>query len=334
MAKTFRIVSPDGAGSFDVWLPSDSVPSEILERSVRSRLGLNSDVSLYFTRTAAAVALAAPASATGAPLTAAHSSSVPLCAALPDGCCLQAHIATPIAPPSACTSAGSGSTPATLALPQPLVPRVGGGASRTRAPLLAVESPKGARACSDESEEEDDSSASGETGSEDEAPVRQQTLFQRQQTRFRRQQTRVQVAFLDFWYERRAPQVAKLGGDLANERTLLAWLRTALSAMGMVFSWLTLNALAPGWEPVNDGITVLFASVMLALLLLGWTRYQEMRDMIYGGRPRRISLRPVFIALGGIFSLTCAGVWSRFATPKHAAVVEIWDRLKELGSVY
>eukprot|EP00928_Gymnodinium_smaydae_P044891 TRINITY_DN29966_c0_g1_i1.p1 TRINITY_DN29966_c0_g1~~TRINITY_DN29966_c0_g1_i1.p1 ORF type:complete len:263 (+),score=62.27 TRINITY_DN29966_c0_g1_i1:92-880(+) len=119
-----------------------------------------------------------------------------------------------------------------------------------------------------------------------------------------------------FWYERHIPSPEKLNTDLANERTLLAWLRTAISAMKIVFSWLTLTYLAPGWQAVDVVITLVLALVMLALFVVGWSRFMEVRDLLYGVESRRVSLRPVFVVLIAVFAITCAGVWTRVLLPK------------------
>eukprot|EP00434_Breviolum_minutum_P045600 symbB.v1.2.040921.t1/scaffold7504.1/size10863/1 len=69
-----------------------------------------------------------------------------------------------------------------------------------------------------------------------------------------------------------------LATDLANERTLLAWLRTGLAAIRTVFSFATLSGLTAGELAVDVGVTLVLSFSGLATLLLGWKRFLAVRS--------------------------------------------------------
>ncbi|CAK9052609.1 unnamed protein product [Durusdinium trenchii] len=82
-----------------------------------------------------------------------------------------------------------------------------------------------------------------------------------------------------------------LATDLANERTLLAWLRTGLAAIRTIFSFATLSGLTAGELAVDVGVTLTLAASGLATLLIGWKRFLAVRS----GHPgRRIAIGPLY----------------------------------------
>ncbi|MGE5333636.1 MAG: YidH family protein [Nitrososphaerota archaeon] len=82
---------------------------------------------------------------------------------------------------------------------------------------------------------------------------------------------------------------------LANERTLLAWARTAVAIMGLGFVvarfGLLIRELANlGTRPVPSGLSTAFGVVLvicgMALLILSWLRYRLVTDDILHNRFR------------------------------------------------
>ncbi|CAL1158855.1 unnamed protein product [Cladocopium goreaui] len=103
-----------------------------------------------------------------------------------------------------------------------------------------------------------------------------------------------------------------LATDLANERTLLAWLRTGLAAIRTVFSFATLSGLTAGELAVDVGVTLVLSFSGLATLLLGWKRFLAVRNGCPG---RRIAIGPLYSAFLVVAAICLLG--SLWRQPKR-----------------
>ena len=73
----------------------------------------------------------------------------------------------------------------------------------------------------------------------------------------------------------------RLSAHLANERTWLAWVRTALSAVSIAFSLLSLTDDTVKWLEVTlFVIGCLFVVNVLLTFVTGWLRYTRVKDVL------------------------------------------------------
>merc|ERR1712032_152610 len=73
---------------------------------------------------------------------------------------------------------------------------------------------------------------------------------------------------------------SKISNYLANERTFLAWTRTALSLLRTSFAFVSLKAVSESWLDALNGVTVIFAVLMFTFMLIGTIRYKDVRDAL------------------------------------------------------
>merc|ERR1740138_1888835 len=78
---------------------------------------------------------------------------------------------------------------------------------------------------------------------------------------------------------------ARLSADLANERTLLAWMRTCLAAARTCFAFLAVTAVDPLGQFSVASTTWACAMVMLGSAILGFRRYQVIKDCLLSKQP-------------------------------------------------
>ncbi|CAE8649333.1 unnamed protein product, partial [Polarella glacialis] len=101
-----------------------------------------------------------------------------------------------------------------------------------------------------------------------------------------------------------------LSTDLANERTLLAWIRTALAVTRTIFSYATLGGLTQGVLLLDVTVTICLASSSVAALLVGWQRFGAIRKAGVA-HTRRISICPLFSVFVAIAAITCVATLIR-----------------------
>ncbi|OLP83053.1 hypothetical protein AK812_SmicGene36237 [Symbiodinium microadriaticum] len=110
----------------------------------------------------------------------------------------------------------------------------------------------------------------------------------------------------------------QLSIDLANERTLLAWVRTGLAAIRTVFSFATLSGLTKGELVVDVFVTLVLSCSGLATLLIGWTRFIAVRKGAPGSR--RVAIGPLYTAFVLVAAICLLG--SLWRQPKRLQLQE------------
>jgi uncharacterized membrane protein YidH (DUF202 family) len=101
---------------------------------------------------------------------------------------------------------------------------------------------------------------------------------------------------------------SRLSSDLANERTFLAWVRTALAAIRTVFAFYAMAAVDGLWlwNGALVSSQVAMVAVVIISLLLGNSRYRQVKDVIARKVPPldfgRLSIRWLFTIL---FLISC-----------------------------
>lgn len=225
--------------------------------------------------------------------TAARSGAVvPLSATLPSGTSLTLHSAQRAAEPAASVSAAASAPP--------LEPRSG---SSCTTPLLAA-APNGAAAAT-----------SAATSSRDEAPAE----AERSPTRLRRFSS-----FGGGFGGGSLKELNQLDGlarlnrmttDLANERTLLAWIRTALAAIRTVFTYLAVSATSEAWRAAVTTSELAMATLVLVLTVSGAMRYYQVKRVVGLKVPPqgfgRTSIRPTLAVLVVAAGVTASGIYSQ-----------------------
>lgn len=108
---------------------------------------------------------------------------------------------------------------------------------------------------------------------------------------------------------------SRLSTELANERTLLAYVRTSLAAIRTAFTYLDLTAPGVFWQPSVLLTEFLVAAVMLISTFTGVSRYFRLKAVIERKIPPRhfgrLSLRPLSALLIVACAVTAAGIYSQ-----------------------
>ncbi|CAK9081130.1 unnamed protein product [Durusdinium trenchii] len=107
----------------------------------------------------------------------------------------------------------------------------------------------------------------------------------------------------------------RLATDLANERTLLAWLRTAMAGIRTIFVFYAMDGINRFWETSITASEVLMALLVLVLLYTGQARYYAIKELILKRDPPptfgRVSLRYTYLVLTLATFTTVMGVCLR-----------------------
>jgi len=97
-----------------------------------------------------------------------------------------------------------------------------------------------------------------------------------------------------------------LRNDLANERTLLSWLRTALAGLRTALAFLGYQAVSPHGRDSSAALVCGLAGASALLLCLGWSRYSATRSWHKTQSPTgslwRLGIGPaigMFVVVGG-----------------------------------
>ena len=94
-------------------------------------------------------------------------------------------------------------------------------------------------------------------------------------------------------------RMSRLSTDLANERTLLAWVRTALAAARTAFSYMGLSAAGAGWGAELFTCACVMAALAIAFPAMGLQRYAQIKRILHlpdSAMPAqfdRVSVRPL-----------------------------------------
>lgn len=108
---------------------------------------------------------------------------------------------------------------------------------------------------------------------------------------------------------------SRLSTELANERTLLAWIRTALAAERTVFSFLGYKATEHLWHRIYIACTALLATVTVIFGFLGVERYYKIKKAITTAQPpgrySRFTLQPALLALAVILAVVAIATYTR-----------------------
>lgn len=109
---------------------------------------------------------------------------------------------------------------------------------------------------------------------------------------------------------------SRLSTELANERTLLAWIRTSLAAERTVFTFLGFKATnGPGvWQHIYFAATGLLATVTIVFGVVGVERFYKVKHALSRAQPpatySRITIQPALLCLGIVLAVAAICTYS------------------------
>ena len=110
----------------------------------------------------------------------------------------------------------------------------------------------------------------------------------------------------------------RFAAELSNERTLLAWIRTAMAAARTLFAYYALFAIAgthSGWNFIVLALQVLVAIFMFGLCITGIARFLRVKQILRMSAPplkyRRLSVTPLLWLITIIAAVTTIGTYAQ-----------------------
>ena len=103
--------------------------------------------------------------------------------------------------------------------------------------------------------------------------------------------------------------------DLANERTLLAWVRTAMAAIRTLFAYLSVSGTTPAWHASVIATEMAMSTLVILTACTGTYRYFRLKAII--GRKEvspyfgRITLRPFAVLVVATCVASSIGCYSQ-----------------------
>jgi uncharacterized membrane protein YidH (DUF202 family) len=105
----------------------------------------------------------------------------------------------------------------------------------------------------------------------------------------------------------RVTRFNRLGTDLANERTMLAWTRTALATARTVFSFFAFDGITNGGKIAQHYVLIALGSMAFIAYSFGWHRFKQVKHALRRHDPplyfNRLSANPLFVIFFTIFTI-------------------------------
>ncbi len=110
-------------------------------------------------------------------------------------------------------------------------------------------------------------------------------------------------------------RLSRLTTDLANERTLLAWVRTCLASIRTVFTYMAITGTTAAWQASVTCAEMMMATIVVATALAGWWRYVRVKHILGQKIPPRhfgrVSTRPLMGLIALTALATAVGIYSQ-----------------------